>query len=268
MISTLRTNNPLPKFLMIAIGFLVVVTVALHMRRTNTSREPTAPTPSSAPNLILDERLTRRLSHLSPQEQEEWKEQANPLARYRFTYPAELAVRDNGILGATLYPVAALPKIDGKISTNIPLPTNYGYFNVLPTAENGGVRSISPEFDREWDLLIGLRTASSAADRQKLKPFLDARTEVEELSKLQVGESNGLFERLENTQLNTFNAQTYRSVRPLSGFPKGVTELRHLYETPTMTYIFGWYTGGKKEDDPTALSPELLQKIFNTILIQ
>lgn len=268
MIIIPRISNPLPIVLLIFIGALASVAVVSNRRQPVTPREAPTPTPSSVPTLILDERLTKRFEHLTEQERNEWKEQANPIAGYRFVYPPELAVRDNGILGATLYPVAALPKIDGKISTNIPLPTNFGYFNILPIADDKGVRSVSPEFDREWELLVGVRTASSAAERKLLQPFFDARAEVESLVQLNVGEKNRFFERLEDTQFTTFTAQTYRSVQPLADFPKGVSEVRYVYETPTMTYIFGGYTGGKKSDDPTALIPDLLIKIFNTAVIQ
>jgi len=263
-----RITNPLPIVLLVTIGVLLCATILFTARQPTISQDIPTPAPSSAPNLVLDERLTKRFDHLSAQEREVWKEQANPLAGYRFSYPLELAVRDNGILGATLYPIAALPKIDGKISTNIPLPTNYGYFNVLPNTESGGVRSISPEFDREWELVVGARTASSSAERKRLKPFLDAHTEVEELLKLEVGEKNRFFERQEDTQLNTLKVPTYRSYRPIAGFPAEVIELRYLYTTPTRTYIFGGYTGGKKSTDPTAFTSELLLKILNTLVIQ
>lgn len=230
---------------------------------------PEAPTAPTAPQVILDERNTQRSANLTAQEKADWKEHENTVAEYRFLYPPTLAVEDHGILGATMYPIASLPKIDGVVSPNTPNPINFAYFNVLPVAdETGFIKTVSPSYDQEWKSLIGVQSASSAAEKKKLQPFYNARKEVEALSNLRVSEKNRQFERQEDTKFLTFSAKTFISRATPAGFPAEVKELRYLYETPTLTYIFGGYIGGKTASAATSLNAATLQKIFDTAIIQ
>lgn len=266
-----KRKNQLPQILIGCIFFFLILATLINRQQQpkDQTAAPAEPTSTPEPHVWIDERQTTRAAHLNEQEKERWKNQENTLLQYQFLYPPELAVRDDGILGSVIIPLSAIPKIDGKISKTTTTPSNFLYFQALPIpASNQAVQSVSPEYDQEWKYMFGALTATNSAQQKQLEPFFKARKEMDELLKLNVGEKTTLFERIPDTQFSSFTAKSFRSISSLKGHPAEVQELRYLYETPRLTYLFGGFVGGKTNTSDAEITPETVKKIFDTAIIQ